>query len=289
MEEQIAGGDKRAGWLEPEHRELSQPVGRAAARSRRRRRTERATRAASRRPRQPNWRPPPPNTAGRHDRSGPATSRAVSETEAAVAELEARLAGQPGPRRRTRPDPRDRASRETGDARVELASSEQQLDHLRTQRRPTRTRPARACPGAGRRPAHLALGRRSGPRADRNILTAESAVAELFLRKEVLTAANVEKINRREASRQLKAELAQEAQRTRARIRKVGNPAARQGTGGQRSAARTHDPGRPPARGLRHRPGRARRAAYARGTGAPASRSRPKSPTCGRRSTASAA
>ncbi len=46
-------------------------------------------------------------------------------------------------------------------------------------------------------------------------------MAELFLRKEVLSKANAGKIERREASRQLKADLAQEVQRTRSKMRKL--------------------------------------------------------------------
>ncbi len=116
---------------------------------------------------------------------------------------------------------RERASRDTGSARVELARSEQQLDHLKTQQtqleRDQQER-ARALTDAQ---AQLTSAGTRACHANRNILVAESAVAELFLRKEVLTAANVEKITRREASRQLKTELAQEVQRTRSRMRKL--------------------------------------------------------------------
>ena len=111
--------------------------------------------------------------------------------------------------------------------------------------------------------------------ADRNILAAESAVAELFLRKEVLSRANVEKINRREASRQLKIELAPGgAANPGARLRKLETRLHDKELAASEVRARAADAGRPAARGLRHRSGRAgaravapssRRAAAGRG------------------------
>ncbi len=116
---------------------------------------------------------------------------------------------------------RQQAQRETSAGRVELAKSEQQVEHLRTQKiQLERDQQERSRALTDSR-AHLASATERARQAERNILTAESAVAELFLRKEVLLAANIEKINHRELSRSQKNDFAQEAQRSRARVRKV--------------------------------------------------------------------
>ena len=116
---------------------------------------------------------------------------------------------------------RQQASRETGAARVELAKIEQHVEHLRTQRSQLERDQQERVRALEDSQAHMTSASDRGRQAERNILTAESAVAELFLRKEVLLAANVEKINRREERRSQKNEFTQEAQRARARIRKV--------------------------------------------------------------------
>jgi chromosome segregation protein len=148
------------------------------------------------------------------------TREKVSQTAIAVAEHEARLRDAVA-RAAELDQIRQRASRETNAGRVELAKSEQQVEHLRTQKgQLERDQQERGRALADSR-AHLTLAADRARQAERNILTAESAVAELFLRKEVLLTANVEKINHREQSRSQKNELTQEALRSRARIRKV--------------------------------------------------------------------
>jgi chromosome segregation protein len=57
--------------------------------------------------------------------------------------------------------------------------------------------------------------------AERAILAAESEVAELYLRKETFAARAVERVAQREAWREDRSRLAADAQRTRARIRKL--------------------------------------------------------------------
>ena len=65
LEEQIAGGDQRAGRLESEHRALSGRTGQSTTGSRRRRRAQRPIGTASRRTRHGTW-PPRPASIGPH-------------------------------------------------------------------------------------------------------------------------------------------------------------------------------------------------------------------------------
>ena len=104
-----------------------------------------------------------------------------------------------------------------------------------------------------------------------------------ILRKEVLLAANVDKINRREQSRRKRTSSPQEAAAQPRRGSQARRQAARQGTGRRRSAARADDAGRSAARGLRHRAGRARAGAVAPRSSQHARRSTPRSPICGRK------
>jgi chromosome segregation protein len=218
LEEQIAAGDQRAGRLEAEHRALSARLAsqrlEAGAAEERSVQLERQaagldTELAA--------------AATEHRTASAALALArsrLSETEAAIGALETRLRANLA-RAAELEQLRDRASRETGAARVELARGEQQRDHLQTQQNQLERDQQERARALADAQAHLTLAATRARDADRNILTAESAVAELFLRKEVLTAANVEKINCREAGRQLKTELALEVQRTGARMRKL--------------------------------------------------------------------
>ncbi|HTU26774.1 MAG TPA: chromosome segregation protein SMC [Pirellulales bacterium] len=218
LDERIASGDQQAGRLEAEHRTLANQLAiqrlEAGAAEERNVQLERqaagldAELAAA---------------AAEHQTAAAALARSrgrLAETEGIVGVLETRLRANVA-RASEVEQLRDRSSRDTSAARVELARSEQQLDHLRTQRSQLERDQQERARAIAESQSQLALAGTRARDAERNILAAESAVAELFLRKEVLTAANVEKIQRRESSRQLKAELGQEAQRTTGRMRKL--------------------------------------------------------------------
>ena len=121
-----------------------------------------------------------------------------------------------------------------------------------------------------------------------NILHAEAEIADLYLRKETFAAAN-----RRPG--QPARVAARAADRPGGRDSEDPRPAPqarredpRRRTGRQRGPPRADQPGRPAARGLRHRAGRVGTAAAATKSSASARRCSRRSRNCGRRSTTSA-
>ncbi|HZZ27339.1 MAG TPA: chromosome segregation protein SMC [Pirellulales bacterium] len=106
-------------------------------------------------------------------------------------------------------------------AQVELARSEQQLDHLRVQlRRYEQDRQDRERTVA-EASEHLADCETRRQQSENNILTAEAELAELFLHREALTAEVASHTAQREQFRLDRAAHAQEAQRRRSAIRKL--------------------------------------------------------------------
>ncbi len=104
-----------------------------------------------------------------------ATAQAVTELEARLQAADARIG--------ELEQHRQRASRETNAARVDLAKIEQQVEHLRTQQSQLQRDQQERGKALEDSRAQLATAAERARQAERNILTAESAVAELFLRK----------------------------------------------------------------------------------------------------------
>jgi chromosome segregation protein len=116
---------------------------------------------------------------------------------------------------------RQRFSREAGATKIELVKSEQRLAHLRAQRSQLeRDQQERGRALADSR-SQLEINLQRQREADRNILRAESELAELYLAKEAFAVRALELIAQRDEWRQKKAELSAEAQRARTKIRKL--------------------------------------------------------------------
>ncbi len=116
---------------------------------------------------------------------------------------------------------RMRANREAGATKIEVVKSEQRLTHLRTQRgQLERDHQERGRALADSR-SQLDICRERLRDAERNILRAESQLAELYLSKEALAAEAARQFTERDGLRQRKTELSAEAQRVRAKVRKL--------------------------------------------------------------------
>jgi len=116
---------------------------------------------------------------------------------------------------------RMRASREAGATKIEVVKSEQRLAHLRTQRgQLERDHQERGRALADSR-SQLEVSFERLRDAERNILRAESQLAELYLGKEAMAAEAGRQFIRRDELRQRKGDLSTEAQRVRGKVRKV--------------------------------------------------------------------
>jgi chromosome segregation protein len=116
---------------------------------------------------------------------------------------------------------RQRFGREAGATKIEMVKSEQRLGHLRGQKSQLeRDQQERGRALADSR-SHLEVCQERLQDASRNILRAESEVAELYLRKEAYAAEAERHLQTRENWRELKSSLSAESQRIRARIRKL--------------------------------------------------------------------
>ena len=116
---------------------------------------------------------------------------------------------------------RQRFSREAGATKIEVVKSEQRLSHLRAQKNQLeRDQQERGRALADGR-SHLEICLERLRDAERNILRAESVVAELFLRKEAFAAEAVRHSQQRDHWREQKGQLGAEAQRVRSSIRKL--------------------------------------------------------------------
>ncbi len=116
---------------------------------------------------------------------------------------------------------REIRTHETMSAKVELARSEQQLDHLQTElRRFEQDRDERQRALADSRDQLTeCVGKIR--EAEQRILAAEGQLAELYLRKEGFGGESIALVNRRETHRAERATALDDAQRRRARIRRI--------------------------------------------------------------------
>ncbi|MEX2114381.1 MAG: chromosome segregation protein SMC [Pirellulales bacterium] len=158
-----------------------------------------------------------------HERASVALAEAraqLAEVDGALADLEDRVADgstRVGQLEHTR----QRLSREAGAAKIEVVKSEQQLAHLRAQQSQLeRDQQERGkALSDGRSHLETALERRL--LAEREVLAAESELALLYLRKESFAAEADRHQQQRDQWRNEKAELSQEAQRLRGKMRKL--------------------------------------------------------------------
>jgi chromosome segregation protein len=150
---------------------------------------------------------------------GEARSR-LAKAEAALCELE--TGAQEGTQRVNQLEQaRARFSREAGATKIEVVKSEQRLSHLLSQKSQLeRDQQERGRVLADSR-SHLEICLERMRDAERNILRAESEVAELYLRKESFAAEAVGYVEQRDTWRERRAQLNNDAQRVRARIRKL--------------------------------------------------------------------
>ncbi len=144
----------------------------------------------------------------------------LAAVEAAVGELEAGIQSG-GQDIAALEQQRTRASREAGSTKIEVVKSEQRLAHLRTQRgQLERDHQERGRALADSR-SQLEVSFERLRDAERNILRAESQLAELYLGKESMAAESGRQFTRRDELRQRKGDLSAEAQRVRGRVRKL--------------------------------------------------------------------
>jgi chromosome segregation protein len=209
-----AGSQRAAGELRQQHEQLSQEQAAARAAEERHAQLERQIAAAT----------SEHATAGEEHRRASLqldeSRRQLALVEAAVAELEAGV--QEGAQRAGQLEQvRQRYSREAGAAKIEVVKSEQRLAHLRAQKSQLeRDQQERGRALADGR-SHLEVCLERLRDSERNVLRAESEVAELFLRKESFAAEALRHVQERDHWRERKGELAAEAQRVRAAIRKL--------------------------------------------------------------------
>jgi len=144
----------------------------------------------------------------------------LAAAEAAVGELEAGIQSG-GQDIAALEQQRTRASREAGSTKIEVVKSEQRLAHLRTQRgQLERDHQERGRALADSR-SQLEVSFERLRDAERNILRAESQLAELYLGKEAMAAEAGRQFTRRDELRLRKSDLSAEAQRVRGKVRKL--------------------------------------------------------------------
>ena len=160
---------------------------------------------------------------GQHDSDCEALAGSREEqrqVESELAEMEARLAGSAEKVRRLEAD-RQIRERRTTESKVELAKSEERLRNLRdSMRQFEESQQERHRTIAESREQLARCSWRAG-QSSRDILRAESEIAELYLRKEAFAAGTVELIDRRDVVRQERSKLTSQSQRVRAKVRKI--------------------------------------------------------------------
>jgi chromosome segregation protein len=144
----------------------------------------------------------------------------LEKIEGTLAELEYRI-GEGVERANQLEQTRQRFSRETNATKIDVVKSEQRLAHLLAQKSQfERDQQERGkALSDGRSQLEVCLDRLR--QAERDILRAESEVAELYLRKESFAADAVRDVHKRDTWREQKAQLAQDVARSRSRIRKL--------------------------------------------------------------------
>ncbi|HZZ72366.1 MAG TPA: chromosome segregation protein SMC [Pirellulales bacterium] len=116
---------------------------------------------------------------------------------------------------------RQQLARQATSRQVDLAKAEQQLEDLRGRQRQYEQDQQERQSAIAESYQQLAQSVARREHADANILTAEAELADLYLRKESFAAEAIVLQQRREAHRQERANLTQEAQRLRNRIRRL--------------------------------------------------------------------
>ncbi len=144
----------------------------------------------------------------------------LAKVESSLAELEARIS-EGAQRANELEQVRQRYSRGAGATKIDVVKSEQRLAHLTTQKSHLeRDQQERGRTLADNR-SQLAVCLERLAQAERDILAAESEVAELYLHKESVAAEAIRHVGQRERWREKKTQLASDAQRARSKIRKL--------------------------------------------------------------------
>ncbi len=162
-------------------------------------------------------------TTTEHNRAGATLAESklrLAKIENAQQELEARLS-EGAQRAKDLEQVRQRTGREAAATKIDVVKSEQWLSHLKSQQSQLeRDQQERGRTLADSR-SQLAISSERLQQAEREILAAESEVAELYLRKEQVAAEAVRHVSQRDIWRETKTQLGADAQRARARIRKL--------------------------------------------------------------------
>ena len=162
-------------------------------------------------------------TEGEHEQAATALSDSraqLERIERTLAELESRIAE--GTQRANELEAaRQRFSREANATKIDVVKSEQQVDHLQAQKGQLERDQQERGRALFDSRSQLAKCLERLCQGERDILRAESEVAELYLRKESFAADAVRRVEQRDAWRGQKAQLAADAQRTRGKIRKL--------------------------------------------------------------------
>ncbi len=144
----------------------------------------------------------------------------LNQLTTAVADLEARL-NQGIAQTEQLEQSRARYQREASATKIEMVKSEQRLAHLAAQRSQLERDQQERGRALDDNRSQLAVCLERLKQAERGILVAESELAELYLRKESFLAESVGHIERREGWRHQRAQIGQDVQRIRARVRKL--------------------------------------------------------------------
>jgi len=143
-----------------------------------------------------------------------------AEVESALSDAQSRLAADEAAVTEL-DQTRQQRTREATLAKVELAKSEQRLDHLRARLRQIEQDQHERLRAVDDSRHHLETSSQRAAEAEQAILQAEADVAALFLEKESMAAEIVSATQRREELRATRQELTAEAQRLRSSARKV--------------------------------------------------------------------
>jgi len=161
--------------------------------------------------------------AAQHDAAAARLVEVAAERrqlDAVLAEMETQLAEVNQQIDRLEAD-RQVHDRETTQTKVDLAKSEERLRnfHARLRQFEESGQERRRAIAEGREQLHECV--RRAEAASWNILRAEAEIAELYLRKEAFAAETIALVNQRESLRQQHAELTDQSQKLRAKVRKI--------------------------------------------------------------------
>jgi chromosome segregation protein len=162
-------------------------------------------------------------TEGEHERTTAALADArasVAKVEGTLVELEGRIS-EGAQRANELEQVRQRFGREAGATKIDVVKSEQRVAHLRAQKSHLERDQQERARSLTESRSQLEVCLNRLLRAERDILGAESEVAELYLRKESVAAEAVHHVGQRDIWREKKGQLVADAQRSRGRIRKL--------------------------------------------------------------------